>query len=310
MKKALLAILPLFLLLPNAVFGDDLLVVMDAERPHYQQVLQGFMSVCACGTAPPGGVKSIQPVTLHRLILDDKNEEAITASIRNVRPDLILAIGNRSLQAAMRVPEVPIVYLLVANPQRLVGKRENITGIELRLPADRQFEAIRKHLPTVKRLGVIYDPARTGNLVAEANIAAPRHLLSLVASPVNGRSDIAKQLTTLRTARIEGIWMLPDITVLEPTILQDLLLFSLENKIPLISFADRYLQAGAAVSITFDMTSIGAEAGKMANAILGGTPIAAIPPRPAQRATVKHNPLIVKKLGVIFIENGQTGVGK
>ena len=311
MKKALLAILPLFLLLPDAAFGQEILAVMDTERPHYQQMLQGFMSVCACCTiAPAVGVKSIQQVTLRQLVIADKSPEAISAEIRNTRPDLILAIGNRSLQATMQVTEVPIVYLLVANPQRLVGKRGNITGIELRLPADQQFEAIRRHLPNVKRLGVIYDPARTGDLVAEATIAAPKHLLKLIASPINNRGDIPKLLSGLRTARVDAIWMLPDITLLEPTTLQDLVLFSLENKMPLITFADKYLQAGAAVSITLDMTTIGAEAGKMANAIIGGTPVAAVPPQPAPRAIVKHNPLIVKKLGVTFIDNGQMGAVK
>jgi len=307
MKKALLILVPLFLLLTDTVFGQEIVVLLDAERPHYLQVLQGFQTFCLHSPSPTTGVKSIHTSALHRIIIADKGADQIAADIRAYRPDLILAIGNRGLEAAMTVPEVPVVYLLVSQPARLVGNRANITGIELRLSAALQLAAMREHLPKLKRLGVIYDPLRTGDLIAEATIAAPQHGITLLARPLGNRSDIPQLLKSMQTAKLDGYWLIPDLTVMDPTTLPNFLLFSLANKIPLITFSDKYLQDGAAVSITFDMLEMGSQAGKIASAILCGTPASAIPPQPAQQALVKHNPLIVKKLGVTFLDQPQKG---
>ena len=307
MKKAILILLPLLLLLPDIVFGYDIVAVMDAERPHYQQALLGFQEVCDCSPTPMGGVKSIQHFTLSRIIIGDKNDAEVTANIRSCRPDLILAVGNRGLRAATAVPGIPILYMLVTHPNRIVGQRSNITGVELRLPADLQLQTIHSHLPDLKRLGVIYDPRRTGALISEAKIAAPAHGISLLASPIHDRSKIPQLLGAMQRANLDGFWMVPDLTVLSPATLQDIFLFSLENKIPLITFADKFLHLGAAVSITFNMRAVGIQAGEIAQEIAAGTPISAISPRAANQTTVKENDLIIKKLGVTYKRTGQQG---
>lgn len=94
--------------------------------------------------------------------------------------------------------------------------------------------------------------------------------------------------------------MIPDLTVLSPTTLQDLILFSLENKIPLITFADKYLRLGAAVSITFNMQAIGGQAGEIYHAIAAGTPASEIAATTAHQVIVHANHLIIKKMGVTY----------
>lgn len=307
MKKAILILLPLLLLLPDIVFGHDIVAVMDAERTHYQQALRGFQEICNCAPTPVGGVKAIQPFTLRRIVIGNMRKDEVTAQIRACRPDLILAVGNQGLRAAMTIADVPIIYMLVAHPDRIIGRRGNITGVELRLPADLQLKAMRAHLPDLKRLGVIYDPNRTGAFIANAKIAAPAHGITLLADPINDRSKIPEFLDAMHRADLDGFWMIPDLTVLSPATMQDIFLFSLENKIPLITFADKYLQQGAAVSITFDMQAIGIQAGKISQKIAAGTPISTIAPQTSNQAAVHANDLIIKKMGVTYKRTVQPG---
>ena len=307
MKKSFLIIFPLLLLLPDIVFGYELVVVMDADRPSYQQAVGGFTKACSCPPTPVRGVKSIHTITPHQVLIGNKNTKESTAHIRTFQPDLILAIGNRSLKAAVQIHNVPIIYLLVANPARIIGKRNNITGIKLMLPADLQMKTMQKHLPNMNRLGVIYDQQRTGELIAEAKKRAPNNSISLVAMPLDRRSKLPETLKALRKADLDALWMIPDLTVLNPATMNDLLLFSLENKIPLITFADKYLKQGAAVSITFDMWGIGIQAGKIAHSVLSGTPIATIPPQTAKQAAVKVNDRIIEKMGIKIKKSAKKG---
>jgi len=306
MKKTLIIILLLLLFLPGFVFGQEIVVVMDAERPPYLQALKGFTKACYCLPTSTSGVKSIHTFTSHQVILGNRSTKETIANIRSFQPDLILAMGYQGLEVAVQVPDVPIIYLLVANPNRIVGQRDNITGIELRLPATLQLQTMHKHLPDMKRLGVIYNQKRTGKLIAEAQKAAQDNAISLVALPLRKQDKFSELLKVIQKEKIDAFWMIPDITILSPTTLHDLLLFSLEKKIPLITFANRFLQQGAAISITFDMQAIGVQAGEIALSVLDGTPIADIPPQAAKKATVKGNKKIIKKLGINFNKPKQT----
>lgn len=282
------------------VFGHDIVAVMDAERPHYEQAMGGFLQVCSCSSKPAGGVKSVNPLTMHRLIIGGMNVDQITTSIQAHRPDLIIAMGNRSLRAAAKIHNVPILYLMVNNPAHIIAGHNNITGINFKLTASVQLESIHTHLQDLKRLGVIYDPRRTGKLIDKAQIAAPNYAMELLAHPIASRNEMPQLLHVMQKENLDGFWMIPDLTVLSPATIQEILLFSLENKIPLITFADKYLQQGAAVAITVNLPAMGVQAGKMALSILAGKPIATIPPEPAKQSLVNGNDLIIKKMGVNF----------
>ena len=61
--------------------------------------------------------------------------------------------------------------------------------------------------------------------------------------------------------------VLPDITVITPETIEFLLLFSLENRIPVFTFSEKYVESGALMSIIIDAFDIGCQAGEMAKAI-------------------------------------------
>ena len=70
--------------------------------------------------------------------------------------------------------------------------------------------------------------------------------------------------------KIDVFWMLPDLTVITPETIEFMLLFSLENKIPVFAFSEKYVELGAFMSIGVDAFDIGIQAGEMAEKILSG----------------------------------------
>ncbi|MDH5298572.1 MAG: hypothetical protein OEV91_06095 [Desulfobulbaceae bacterium] len=295
MKKALLLILPLFLLLAAPARAHEIVAVLDSDRPHYQQVLQGFSSALLAGPSPARGVKAITPSTLTTVTVN--NPEQAATAIRARRPDLILALGSDALKAATLVDDIPVIYLLTPDAMITAANRARITGIDLRIPPQLQIEALRRHLPAVKRLGVVYDPGRSAQLIAQAKSAVANTSLQLVAATAATTREALQQIIALAD-RIDAYWMIPDLTVLTPATLEALFLQSLQRRIPVVTFADKYLESGAAVSITFDLDGMGRQAGEMASGILAGTPVGKMSPRPVDRVTVKFNDRIIARMGL------------
>ncbi len=75
-------------------------------------------------------------------------------------------------------------------------------------------------------------------------------------------------------------------------------MFSIENKIPILTFSDKYLKLGALISISADLCDMGLQAGEMAQRILNGTPVQSIPRAEARNPLISVNPKVAAKLGI------------
>jgi putative ABC transport system substrate-binding protein len=91
--------------------------------------------------------------------------------------------------------------------------------------------------------------------------------------------------------------------VVTPETVEILLLFSLENQIPVITFSEKYVELGALMSIGIDAFDIGVQAGEMAQEILAGRNVKVIPHADARSAVVAINIKIAKKLGINIPED-------
>ena len=96
------------------------------------------------------------------------------------------------------------------------------------------------------------------------------------------------------------MWMLPDLTVITPETVEFLMLFSIENRIPVITFSDKYLEMGALMSISISADDIGAQAWDMTEMVLSGKDIRTISGIDARKAEITFNQRAAKKLGIDF----------
>ncbi len=197
------------------------------------------------------------------------------------------------------IRDIPVVFAMVLNPTTVVGhEAHNITGASMNAPIDQQIALLKKISPHVRRIGVIYDPSKTGFLVRQAERIARDQGVRLVTKAITSSKDSFAALDGMQ-GEIDALWILPDLTVLAPESVQYMLLFSFRNKIPLLGLSENQARMGALLGLSFDSgREIGIQAGELANEILAGRSVEDIPFTTARKVRLTVNLKTAAKLGL------------
>src|SRR5207237_10903019 len=95
--------------------------------------------------------------------------------------ELISGGGTWTQRATARQSAIPVAYAMVLNPPSLVASSvKNVTGASMNVPVDQSLRTLKQLGPHVKRIGVIFNRARTGYLVRQAETVAREEGLQLV----------------------------------------------------------------------------------------------------------------------------------
>lgn len=273
----------MLLLSRQASASWEIIAVQSSNIKPYNDALKGFEDACNCAA--------------RHLLISEEEETDILKTIQRAQPELILAIGVDALNRIKSIKNIPIVYFMVLNPQLAASDPANITGISMIISPEIQLSMIKRFMPDAKSVGLLYDPSRTDDFVTKARRAAVSEGIRLVASEVRSPKDLPEQLKNMGE-NIDLFWMLPDVTVVTPETVEFILLSLIEKKIPVVTFSDKYLKIGAAVSLMIDAFDIGKQAWEMTEKILAGTEIKKIEKRFARKSVVAVNRDIANKLGI------------
>jgi putative tryptophan/tyrosine transport system substrate-binding protein len=267
--------------------GQRVLVVQSLSVTPYDEALVGF--------------KSAYDAEITKVVLSDQIKVDFSQIIQSNKPDLILAIGMDALTKVKAIEDIPIIYMMVLNPQAISFGEKNISGISMTLSPEKQVTTLLEVLPAVKRIGTLYNPDRTGNFIKGAVNAANNMGITLAAEKVQSTKEVPSALKNIRN-KIDAFWMIPDITVYSPETIEYLLLSLLENQKPIISFSEKYVELGALMSISIDPFDIGKQAGEMAKTILSNAGQSDVQRLDARKAVIIINLRIAKKLGITIGE--------
>jgi putative tryptophan/tyrosine transport system substrate-binding protein len=242
---------------------------------------------------------------VQRLFISDLKEKAALKRIYDINPDMVLAVGRDALTIARRIKTIPVVYCMVLNPRSLIAGEKNISGVSMTLQPEKQLHELLRVLPATRTIGLLYDPDQSGTFVQGVRDAAARADVGLIATAVRRSRDVPQLLNSMK-GKAGVFWMLPDVTVITPETVESLLLFSLENHIPILTFSEKYLEMGALLSIGIDPFDIGSQAGETAQKIFSGNSVRDAQHVDARKALLSVNVKIAGKLG-ITIDQKVTG---
>jgi putative tryptophan/tyrosine transport system substrate-binding protein len=289
----LLTIVLVLVLSPAAVAGKAeaarVAVLLSAKVSEYEEALKGFKEAARH-----------EIVAVYDMDGDLDRGRKQLAEIEKLKPDLIFAVGIWALQAiASRPIPQPVVYAMVLNPPSVIGAgAKNVTGASMNVPVEQSIRLFKQLGPQIKRIGVIYNPAKTGYLVKRAQAVAKEDGLELVAREINSAKEVIGALESFQDG-IDALWIVPDETILSQAVVQQMLLFSYRRKIPLLGLSDRHAQMGALFSLSFASgEDIGRQAGELAQAILTGRPAAEVPYTSARKLYLTVNLKTAQKLGL------------
>jgi len=199
-----------------------------------------------------------------------KEESSIIQRLTAARPRLIVAIGPLAAQVVReRLQDMPLIFVMVSNPPKYGLQGSNLAGVSLDIPVQMQLAMTKSLVPTLKTLGVIYDPEKTGAMVLEARGIADTLGLQLLAAPVSSYKAVPAALRSL-LGKIQALWMVPDETVVTPESFKFLLLAAFENNLPFVAVSDIFVEAGALASLSPDYTDVGRQGCQLATDIESG----------------------------------------
>ena len=278
--------LALLILHPSLSQAYDILVLQSSSDPAYKDVLTGF--------------RSVRSNSLRVIVLSDYAEVDVIRVVREDRPKTILVIGDAALKAARKVTQTPVVAVMSLGIHTLKASHPNLTGIGLFVPPERyvsMFQTMK-----ARRIGVIYDPARSGWYLDLAHQAAETAGIELVALEVSASREALKRLSAL-AGKVDALWMLPDSTAVTRETTEAYFRFGQQHAVPVFSFAANYLGLGAAAVLEIDRVAMGRQANDIVTALLKDAGRNRIPLSFPSGITVRINPGVLRRLGYSNIES-------
>ena len=280
----------LSLLQTGSAQGAQVAVITSADVDAYKDALRGFKRVLR-----------------HHIVAEydmegnlETGKQMLTDIQSKIKPDLILAIGPWAFQVtAAQATNIPVVYAMVLNPSSLLPAGvKNVTGASMNVPVENTIRLFKQLGSQIRRVGVLFNRAKTGYLVKRAMQVGREQGLEIVDREIRSPKEAIQALDALQD-EIHALWILPDEIVLTPEVVQYMVLFSYRKKIPLIGLSERQAQMGALVSLSFASSEdIGRQAAELANSILEGQPPDRLPFTMARQVKLTVNLKAAEKLGI------------
>lgn len=248
-------------------------IVQIVEHPALDSAREGFLE-----TLKANGYEKDKNLTLdyQNAQGDQSMLQSITQKFSSTKLDLVLAIATPSAQAmASASTDIPILITAVTDPveAKLVNSMDkpgkNVTGTTDMNPIKEQFELMKTLVPTVKKVGVIYNAGEVNSQVQVAiakNVAAELGL-EIVEATVTTSADVLQASQSL-IGKVNAIYVPTDNMVVSAA--QSVVQVSHKNKIPIISGESSVVDKGALATIGINYKNLGKQTGEMALRVLKG----------------------------------------
>lgn len=268
----------------------DIAILQSSNIPAYHEAVAALKA-----TGPIGAI-----YTEYDAQGDLELGKKLARKLRASNASLVVAVGLKAaLAAKVEIVDVPIVYMMILDPLKHQLTAANMTGTLLEVPLDRQLKIMRTFMPTLHRIGTLYDPAKTSSRVKEAERQAALSDFQLKGLPVESEKDVPQQLRTL-LSDVEALWLMPDSTVLTNESVRFMLESALARQIPVIGFSPEFTRLGALLSLSVNYGDVGRETGLLVKRILDEERLLPLNPVPIERLKITVNLKTAKFLGMTF----------
>jgi len=275
-------------------------VIKSKDSAIYNSALEGFMKALK-----DKNVNVKEPTSIYNMEDDAAKGREIVSQIKTAKPDLILTLGTMATKAASRdIKDLPIVFSAVLNPvdgglvKNMKSSGNNLTGATMDIPIKTQFEWLKKVVPDVNKIGVLYNPAETKVVIDEASKIAETMKVKLVAAPVHSEKDVPKSTRDL-VRKVDALWSVADTTIFG--IQQSrkfIVLETLRKKIPFMGLSRSFVKAGALLALSYNYEDIGRQSGELAVRILAGEKPSQIPITVPQKVSLFLNLRLAGRIGI------------
>jgi putative ABC transport system substrate-binding protein len=302
---AALALISAFILYQTSTSSEQRIVAITqiAQHPSLDQIRQGIMDELK----DQGFTKSRKV----KIVYENAHGNIATAvqiaqKFASMEPEVIVGITTPSAQAihsAIRGKDIPLVFSAVTDPiganlvKDLDRKKENITGTVDLPPIKQQLNLLKRLVPHLQKIGVIYNPGEINSIkqIEKLEAFARKEGIEVLRSPAVKSSEIFGAASKL-VGNADVYYLPNDNTVVAA--LESIVRVANENHIPTLASDDQSVSHGILVSLANNQYQVGRDTGKLVARILHGEHASAIPVFVSNSPAVSVNELTAKKLKI------------
>lgn len=230
---------------------------------------------------------------------------------REAAPNLVLTLGSAGLAAALAqaasapaLADVPVlagllprasyesqIEALSASP----GHTVRSSAVWLDPVVVRHLDLIRKAMPEVRRVGVLWGPASQRWRPMLMRGAVERGL-TLVEADL--RDAVLSPVLNDVLGDVQAFLALPDNTLFTPASINHMLVTAYRQRVPVLGYAATHVRAGALLALYAEPRHAGLELAELARRVLAQRRLP--PPAPARLWSVGHNAQVARSLGLVL----------
>src|SRR5450830_1085776 len=232
------------------------------------------------------------------------------------KPDAIVAIATPSAQAVVAATKsIPVVYSAVTDPvaAQLVKQWQasgtNVTGVSDVLELEKQIDLIKRVVPNVKRVGMVYNPGEANSAVV---VKALKELLgksgiTLVEAAAPRTVDVGSAAKSL-IGKVDVIYTNTDNNVVSAY--EALVKVGNDAKIPLVASDTDSVKRGAIAALGVNYYDLGRQTGKVVARILKGEKPGDIASATSSKLELFVNTTAAQKQGVTLSSRPKQSLNK
>ena len=218
--------------------------------------------------------------------------------------DLVLGIATPAAQALANLStKTPILFTAVTDPvsAKLVASMEHVgglaTGTSDRSPVKKQVELLKKVLPNLKKVGIMYTTNERNSevQVEEAEAVFKAAGIETITKGISSTNDVQDTTRSLMS-QAEVLFIPADNTIISAiNLVTDL---SKEMKVPVVGGAVDVVDDGVLFTYGADFEALGRQTAKLAIRIMNGEKVGDIPAEQPKVLNVVVNEEMAKSLDI------------
>lgn len=225
-------------------------------------------------------------------------------------PDMFVAIATPTAQACARIYEkaphmkdTPMIFTAITDPiaAGLVENYEKpgkmITGVSNQMPMGEHLDMVKRFMPGLKRLGVMYNAGEVNSVsnVKRLKEAAEKRGVTIVDATVSASADVYQSAQSL-VGKVDAVYVPTDNTVVSA--LEAVIKVCERADLPLFSADTDSVRRGSIAAMGFDYYLHGRQTGAMARRVLAGEEAGDLPVEFQKDLSFHVNPGAAERMGL------------
>lgn len=240
---------------------------------------------------------------------DFATAQTIAQRFKQNNLDLVLAIATPSAQTVVNVlSDTPVLITAVTDPiaagivSNMKKPGTNISGTTDMNPVAKQLDLIKKFLPKIKNLGILYNPGEVNSTV-QVKIAkqkAKEMKIELKEATVSNSSEVSLAVSSL-IGKVDAIYVPTDNIIVSamPTVLET----AYNNQVPVFTSENNSVKQGAIATLGIDYYQLGKQTGLMAAKIFAGENISQMGVESSKQLKLYLNKKSASQIGLKIPQN-------